>query len=244
MEWKKFQREELRICRRSSLCLTTSERDKDVLREHIPSLECQVIPNGVDSLFFRDPGGHVEEGCIVFTGTISYFPNLDGVLYFVDKVFPLIKAEREHVKFYIVGKDPPEKIRSYASSSSIIVTGTVEDVRPYLSRAQVVVAPLRIGGGTRLKILEALAMGKAVVATSLAAEGLELVSDEHLVIADDPRAFARTVVDLLGDEKLRARLGANGRKVVEERYDWRSITRQLEAVQQAFSRSGATNGRT
>ena len=229
VEWRKFRRQELEVCRKFSMCLTTSERDKRVIAADLPTTPLAVIPNGVDTRFFKpDAEESGDDHTIVFTGTIDYYPNIDGLTYFVEEVLPLVRQQIPGVRFFIVGKDPPPAIRRYGRDPGIVVTGTVDDVRGYFRKTTAVVVPLRIGGGTRLKILEAMAMGKPVVSTAVGAEGLEVADGENILIADDPPGMARALISVLRDRALRERLAGAGRKLVEERYDWTSIANRLE----------------
>ena len=166
--------------------------------------------------------GITNEPTIIFTGTMNYYPNIDAVLFFARECWPQIRAQVPGVTWQIVGKDPPPEIRDVANSSlGITVTGTVPDVRPYLAAATVAIAPIRIGSGTRLKILEALAMRKAVVSTSLGCEGLSVIAGKHVRVADSAQAFAGAVVDLLRDAQRSMALGNAGRELVEATYSWK-----------------------
>jgi glycosyltransferase involved in cell wall biosynthesis len=161
---------------------------------------------------------------------MDWYPNEDAVLYFINAILPYIQREVPAVRLTVVGRNPTCRVRTAAEKVDVKVTGTVPDVRPYVSEAAVYVVPLRIGGGTRLKIFEALAMGKAVVSTTVGAEGLPLVAGEHFVQADDPIDFARNVIWLLGDPDRRKALGAAGRRLVEERYSWSQVAREFETL--------------
>ena len=155
-------------------------------------------------------------------------PNEQAARFFAEQCWPLIRAARPDATWTIVGANPPASVARLADEANgIIVTGSVPDTRPYIARAQVAIAPLLVGGGTRLKILEALAMGKAMVSTSLGAEGLDLVADEHLLIADEPSAFAQATLRALDTADLRARLGAAGREAVVRQYSWERSGRAL-----------------
>ena len=151
------------------------------------------------------------------------------VLYFIEAILSEIRHEVPDVSLVVVGRNPTPRLRTAAEKAGVRVTGTVDDVRPYLAEAAVCVVPLRVGGGTRLKIFEAIAMGKAVVATTVGAEGLPLVSGKHFLQADDPTDFTRAVVALLRDPVRRRALGTAGRRLVEERYTWAQVTREFEA---------------
>jgi sugar transferase (PEP-CTERM/EpsH1 system associated) len=235
IEWRKFRRNEVAICRDFSMCLTTSERDKEILRKDLPLTRFRVIPNGVDSLFFNNDGSSFpDQNVVLFTGNIGYYPNTDATKFFVEEVLPLLRRQIPGVKFVVVGKEPPPEIRRYEADPGVMVTGYVDDTRDYFKKATVVVAPLRVGGGTRLKILEAMAMRKPVVATSVGAEGLDVAHGENILIADQPSQFAHAVSTLLRDEALRSKLAAAGRRLIEQRYDWKRITEQLETTYESL----------
>ena len=163
---------------------------------------------------------------------MDWMPNEDGVAYFVEKILPLIRREIPEVAFWAVGRRPPRRLQSLASDS-VVVTGAVEDIRPYLAKAALCVVPLRSGSGTRIKIFEAMAMGKAVVSTSMGAEGLPVRHGENIILADDPADFARQVVDLLRDPPRRQRLGHAARQLVEESYGWPAVAAYFERIMQA-----------
>jgi glycosyltransferase involved in cell wall biosynthesis len=227
IDYRKLRREERAAWRRFAGCLTTSARDEAIVRRSRPGLPTAVIPNAVDTSAFRPADAPPEPGVILFFGAINYYPNTDALLYFLDEALPLIRRRQPGARVWIVGQSPPEAITSRASAE-VIVTGLVDDVRPYLARAAVVVAPLRIGGGTRLKIVEALAMGKAIVSTTLGAEGLDVVGERELLLADTAPDFARQVCRVLDDGALARRLGAAARRAAEARYSWDAAVARLE----------------
>jgi glycosyltransferase involved in cell wall biosynthesis len=168
-------------------------------------------------------------------------PNVDGVVYFLREIWPRIVAARPDARFVVVGADPAPTIRAHAGPGVTIV-GPVDDLRPYLAAAAVVVVPLRLGSGTRLKILEAWAMGRPVVSTALGAEGLEAVSGRHLLIADDAAGFASAVVRVLSEPELGDALGRAGRALVTERYSWHRAAGALEGLfRLVLSRRGAAS---
>ncbi|RJP50443.1 MAG: glycosyltransferase [Anaerolineaceae bacterium] len=210
-------------------CLTVSEMDRQLLLEKNPKLRIEVIPNGVDAHLFAIRPEVQGQYVLIFVGNMAYLPCADAVLYFCEQILPQIRRAIPNVEFWVVGKDPPEKIQAL-NGDGIRVTGRVEDVRPYYVQSTACVVPLRAGGGTRLKILESLAMGRPVVSTSIGCEGLELKDGEHILIADDPAAFAQQTVRLLKDSSFRQQLARNGRQAVEARYDWDVITKKLVDV--------------
>ncbi len=188
----------------------------------------RVIPNGIDM-----PAGEAtpvpaqSEPVLLFVGNMSGPPNIDAVNFFCRSVLPLIRRKAPDVTLFIVGSDPSPEVRRLHNGESVVVTGTVPEVSSYLRRAAAVVAPIRFGGGTRIKILEALAHGRPVVSTSMGAEGLELEDGKHLLIADSPSAFADACVRLLQDEGLRDQLGREGFQQVRNRYQWSTVERMV-----------------
>jgi len=228
MNYLKVRREEQAAWRRFDGCTLTSSRDESVVRRNCPSLPTTVIPNGVDTSFFRPGDSRPDPSTILFFGAIDYYPNTDGLLYFLREVLPQLRERHPALKLLVVGQSPPQAIRDWASDA-VEVTGYVDDVRPYLERAAVVITPLRIGGGTRLKIVEAMAMEKAIVSTSIGAEGLEVRHERDILLADTPGTFADQVSRLLDDASLAARLGRAARQLAEAAYDWDAAVRKLEA---------------
>jgi glycosyltransferase involved in cell wall biosynthesis len=227
LEWKKQRREEIACCRAHDLILATSERDAQLLRHQAPGVPCHVVPNGVDSSYFTPSPAPPEPFSLVFTGMMAYLPNHDGIGWFLDEVFPSVRRAFPEAKLYVVGKAPPRDLRRRASSH-VVVTGTVDDVRPWAHRAAVYVVPLRSGGGTRLKIAEALAMKIPMVTTSIGCEGIEVTDGESALVADSAEEFASAVVTLLGSEGMRRRLATRGFELVRKRYDWSAIGEQME----------------
>ncbi|MFQ6041174.1 MAG: glycosyltransferase family 4 protein [Candidatus Poribacteria bacterium] len=230
MQYRSFRRYEQLMAKKFSACACVSEEDKNLLADLCPGISIEVIPNGVDVESYQPDHSLTEASTIVYTGSMDWLPNEDAALYFHERIFPLIEAQIPDVKFYIVGQNPTERVKQLSQRDKVIVTGMVDDVKPYIAKASVYVVPLRIGGGTRLKILEALAMEKAVVSTTIGCEGLQLTPGRDIFIADEPEKFARLVIQLTKDEKFRRRLGKSGRRQVEEKYDWRSIGKQLNEL--------------
>ena len=188
-----------------------------------------LVPNGVDTEFYLPTGEPENDNEILSVASLDWFPNADALEYFAHDIFPLIRQKRPNAVLRIVGRRPPEPLRKKLSGiAGIDFVGEVADVRPHVNRAAVIVVPLRIGGGSRLKILEALAAGKAVVSTSIGAEGLDLESGLHLLVADSPSDFAGRVLELLSSRDSRRRLGECGKKLVVQRYGWDDIACRLE----------------
>lgn len=227
LESRKFFKEEIRACNQQDAIFTTSQRDADLLNEHTDSIPKYVIANGVDVDHLQSGNSETESNSLVFVGMMKYVPNYDGMHYFLDEIFEKIRSEIPDCKIYIVGSKPPKSIKERAGEN-IIVTGFVEDIRPYVQKASVYVVPLRMGSGTRLKILEAFAMEKAVVTTSIGCEGLNVENEEHVLIADEPEKFADSVIELLRNKKQRKCLEKNGKKLAENVYDWKIIGKDID----------------
>ncbi len=229
LEWRKMHRYEARTCMRLPLTIAVSEADRSLLATHAPGARVCAVPTGVDTAYFAPNGSKEQSGALVFTGAMDWFPNEDGIAHFVEAVFPSIREAVPDATLTVVGRNPGPRVQRLAAVPGVHITGTVNDVRPYVARGAVYVVPLRVGGGTRLKIFEALAMGKAVVSSTVGAEGLPLTPGTHFVQADDPAQFANAVVALLRDPARRRALGSAGRSLVEQRYSWAHVAREFEA---------------
>jgi glycosyltransferase involved in cell wall biosynthesis len=227
MNWRKLAREERSAWHRFDGISLTSRRDEELLRHDFPEARTAVIPNGVDVSEFSPTQGPGESDMILFFGAINYHPNHDGVTYFIDEIFPKLRLLRPNARFCILGPGARQSVLD-RQGNGVEVLGMVDDVGPYIDRASAVVVPLRIGGGTRLKIVEAMSKGKPVISTRLGAEGLDVVHDEHLLLADTPDNFAHEVARVLGDPSLAVRLGRAGRQLMEDKYSWRGIVNGLE----------------
>jgi glycosyltransferase involved in cell wall biosynthesis len=229
VDWRKLRREETAAWRAVDGITVTSTEDQARLLEAVPAARVEVIPNAVDVDRFRpSPTAPAPDGrTVLFFGALGYFPNTDGILWFLDAIWPRIAAARAGARLKIVGPRPPRSVTA-RSGPCVEVTGFVEDLRPHLAEAAVVIAPLRMGGGTRLKIVEAMAMAKAVVSTRLGAEGLELTPGRDVVVADDPASFAHAVTALLDDPSVATRIGEAGRAQVVAGYSWQASAARLE----------------
>jgi glycosyltransferase involved in cell wall biosynthesis len=228
VEWKKMRRYEARACEEADLTLAVSDADRELLETCAPPATIRTIPTGVDIEYFHPAGCEETPASLVFTGAMDWYPNEDAMLHFIEAILPAIRRSIPEVSLSVVGRNPSERLRSVAARAGVHVTGTVEDVRPHVARAAVCIVPLRVGGGSRLKIFEALAMGKAVVSTTIGAEGLPVVPGQHLLLAGDAENFAQTVTSLLRDPERRQHLACAGRRLVEERYSWARVTDAFE----------------
>lgn len=226
----KLKKYEISNSRKFDVCLVVSKSDQKTFQQFARVKSLEIIPNGVDPSFFSEGGVQTDPYTILFMGKLDYRPNLDALEYFLRSIWPLIQQKIPETKFLIVGKGMPEKLKSLLKSRKVILEGYVEDVRKKLSLSTVVVVPLRYGGGTRIKILEALAMEKPVVSTSLGCEGIEVQNGKELLIADSPESFADSVVQVLNHPELAEKLGKSGRKLIHEKYTWQKITQSLEKI--------------
>jgi sugar transferase (PEP-CTERM/EpsH1 system associated) len=209
--------------------IVVSQRDGERLQDINPDARIVVIENGVDIAFYSDLGTGDESRArrIVFVGSMDYHANIGGVVDFAHEVWPRLRDRQPDLVFTIVGKDPAPEVLKLAQIAGIQVTGTVADVRPFYREAIAAVVPLRVGGGSRLKILEALAAGVPVVSTTLGAEGLEVQHDENILIADTKEQLVETIISLVENETRRNRLSAAGQALVASRYDWSSLGASL-----------------
>lgn len=226
----KLRREEIAAWSRFDGCTVTSARDEAFVKREAPSVRTAVVPNGVDvDAFAPREGVKPEPLTLLFFGAINYFPNEDGALYFAERILPLIKERHPDVRFRIVGPVGPGPVMDLRKQG-VEVKGFVDDLLPEIESAAVVVVPLRIGGGTRLKIIEAMAMGKPIVSSRIGAEGIDVEHEKDILLSDDPREFADHVCRVLGDPELAERLGRAARQTVVEAYSWRASAEKMEAL--------------
>jgi polysaccharide biosynthesis protein PslH len=233
-EWRKMEAAERRYLRLADRVLAVSETDRDAFAAFLNAEKLTVIPTGVDIEYFQPLAGEETANSLVFTGSMDWLPNQDAIFYFADAILPLIREHSPEMFLDVVGRNPSRKLQALAESEkSIRLTGWVDDIRPFVGRGSVCIVPLRIGGGTRLKIFEAMAMGKAVVSTSVGAEGLAVRSGENIVLADTPNDFAQAVISLLRDSRRRQQLGAAARTLVQENYSWTIVANDFASTLQA-----------
>ncbi|MDI6802822.1 MAG: glycosyltransferase family 4 protein [Bacteroidota bacterium] len=228
-EFQKIFHEEITVCRRQDALLVTSADDKNTLDKDVPDVPKYIVPNGVDTNYFIPSTEKPKPHTLVFSGAMSYIPNYDGILYFLDNIFPLITKSIPDTKLYIVGNMPPKNLLKRASEN-IIITGYTDDVRPYIWRSSVYIVPLRMGSGTRLKVLEALSMKKPIVTTTIGCEGIDVENGRTAIITDEPQAFAEAVIRILKDPYQSKNLIDNGFELVKKRYDWSVIGEKLDNV--------------
>ena len=230
LQERRMRNFEATACRRAARVIAVSGKDAVTMREWY-GVSCSWVPTGVDTAYFARPASAPGNGGLVFVGSLDWVPNIDGIEWFAEEALPLIRARKRELPVTIVGRMPPARIQALAARDRFVhVTGTVPDVRPHLWNASVAIVPLRIGGGTRLKIYEAMAAGVPVVATSIGAEGLDAVHEETIVLADTPADFARRCVELCADSDARRKLAVAARELVAARYSWDHVSREFEQL--------------
>ncbi|MCB0360258.1 MAG: glycosyltransferase, partial [Bdellovibrionales bacterium] len=218
-------------CRRYSLNLAVSTLDATRFRHLVPDARFSVIENGVDCSYFTPQTDGEKRQRVIFVGSLSWYPNRDGIAYFCREVWPLVRRRFPQAEFQVIGKGATSELLALATpDSGITFLGFVEDVREYVSQARVFVCPLRDGGGTRLKILDAFAQGIPVVATAIGAEGLDVADGEHLLLADTHDSFADAVIQLLVDENRAAALSKRARELVEQSYSYDVVGERLNEL--------------
>lgn len=239
LQWRKLQRYEARIARRADEVVAVSEADRQAIIKLAPGASVSVVPNAIDLADYLATGRPRELAwppVVLFTGKMDFRPNIDAVVWFCRRVFPLVRLIRPDARFQIVGRDPVEAVRRLADLPGVEVIGPVENDRQYLSAAAVFVVPMRAGGGVRIKILQAMAAGVPLVATTLGYEGIAATPGHELVVADEPAEFARAVVDLLNvspdntESRQTELMIERARSLVAARYDWRMLTEPLDVI--------------
>lgn len=233
VQWRKLRRFERRACQQADRVVCVSAADALALQRLDPALRPFVIPNGVDTDFYqRDRVAPLTlpPHSLVFTGTMDFRPNVDAMLWFAQTVLPLIQRDVPDAQLVIVGQRPHARLNALRAQPAITLTGAVEDTRPYIAGAAVYVAPLLTGGGTRLKLLEALSLQAPVVSTTLGAEGFAVTTGRELLLANGAASFAQAVTTLLADRAQANALGAAGRSFAVQQYDWRQIVPRFEEV--------------
>jgi glycosyltransferase involved in cell wall biosynthesis len=210
-----------------------SEVDKKIFLKIYPQTRIAVIPNGVDTDYFRSTDDEREPNTLIYVGGMTWFPNYDGMLFFMEDILPLIRSKFPDIRLHCVGRQIDNRFHDMArADTGLEIHGFVDDVRPLITRASVFIVPLRIGGGTRLKIVDAMSMSKAVVSTSVGCEGLQVKDGHDIVIADSPPEFAGKVIEILRNPGLQDRLMSNARKTALEIYSWKIIAPMLIEVYQ------------
>ena len=231
-QWQKMRAFEAKTCPQFDCVVAVSREDRELMQQQYGVDRIYDVPTGVDTEYFR-PSGRVKSQpeSLVFTGSMDWLPNEDAIRYFTEQIMPRIKQVVPGVTLTVVGRNPyPGLVELSKLDPSVIVTGRVEDVRPFMEEAAVYIVPLRIGGGTRLKIYEAMAMEKPIVSTSIGAEGLPVTDGKEILLADTPESFAEAVVRLLRQENLASALGKQAAAKVREKFGWDTVAEGFAAI--------------
>jgi glycosyltransferase involved in cell wall biosynthesis len=228
---KAFERE---VCLAADAVAVVSQPDADAIGSLDPRIKPVVIPNGVDCDLYVPSEGvcakPLAELSVVFTGKMDFRPNIDACIWFASEILPLLRKETPLAHVSFVGQKPAPQVLALENLPGVTVTGFVPDTRPYIADAAVFAVPLRMGSGTRLKVLEAMAMGKAIVSTTFGVSGIEYTNGHDVLVADDPREFAQTLAQLMRDPARARALGANARRLAESKYDWRIVVPKFESL--------------
>ena len=224
IQWQKLLRYEAEAARLYSTVTAVSEPDREIFIRQYGCRHVAVVPNGVDEKYFAPLQAQVQPGSMVFTGSMDWRPNQDGVKYCIEEIFPLIKQRIPAATLTVVGRKPPQWLAALAGQvEGVTVTGTVDDVRPYIANSALYIVPLRVGGGSRLKILEAMGMAKVVLSTSVGAEGLDVSDGTDIILRDTPQEFADAACRVLNDPDGHAGYGQSGRALILRSYTWDAI---------------------
>jgi len=237
-QYRKLEKFEKSVCSKFNKCTVVSETDKESLAKLCGGGNFVIIPNGVDIDYFQMSKANILPNTLVWAGSMSGAYNRDAAIYFLERIWPDIQIAIPEVKVVFIGNSPPKILKKMASeNSNVEYTGYVEDVRPYIAKSAIFIAPLRSGSGTKVKVLNAMSQGKLIITTSVGAEGIEAKADEEIIIADDPDKFAEKTVYFLKHLEEAQEIGQRARKVIEEKYDWQVINTTIRQVYKEFENS-------
>jgi len=226
----RLKKYELKMIRNYELILVCSENDKKLIEKYNSNKKVAVIPNVIDTDYFYPVERVPSSNKIIFVGTMWYEPNADALRFFIQKIYPLIKKEVNDVELLVIGEGGSRKILKHNYDPNIKIINYADDIRPHFVGSKVFIAPIRMGSGTRLKILTAMAMGLPVVSTTVGCEGLDVINGENIVIADEPLEMKESIVKILRDEDLRRMVGKKGRELVEDKYSLKALADQLNKI--------------
>jgi glycosyltransferase involved in cell wall biosynthesis len=242
---RKLRRLEEQLCHHFDVNLTVSELDTQTLRERNPQAHCQVVENGTDTEYFHPSEVEPEPNTLIFAGSLDWYPNISGIQFFARDVWPHVQSQRPAVRLYLAGRKPaPWVVQWAAREPQVKLVADPEDIRPWVAHAAVFICPIVDGGGTRVKILDAMAMGKPVISTTVGCEGLEVWNGENIVIADAPLDFGAKTLQMLRDKGLRDLIAAQGRALVERMYSWDVIGERLHRVYESVVSQQACGGKS
>jgi len=228
--WK-LKRYERKISAQIDYHTAVSQEDKNILLENCRDAKIEVVPNGVDTDYFQATNAPVIPNSLIYVGGMTWFPNHDAIRYFLEEIWPLVKAEIPDASLTHIGRQTTDEFEKLARKDrSLRFLGFVGDIRPEITQAAVYMVPLRIGGGTRLKILDALSMGSAIVSTSIGCEGIDVTDGEDILVADDPQTFAQKIIHLFRHPEVREEMSRRARRTALEKYSWKIIAPKLENV--------------
>ncbi|OQX53845.1 MAG: hypothetical protein B5M53_06430 [Candidatus Cloacimonas sp. 4484_209] len=220
IQWKKWKRYEAEMYAKFDKCFVVSDVDAEELRLLNSKIDIAIIPNGVDVDFFKPMRLKPDYPSLIFSGSMASFQSYDAITYFYKNIYGNVKAQVPNIKLYIVGKDPPQSVRDLTQDKSVIVTGFVEDIRPFIDRSTVYVCPIRSGSGIKNRLLEAMAMGKPIVAFTISCKALNVTHMENIFLADNCQEFTKGIITLLSNQRLREKMADNARQLVEKEYSW------------------------
>jgi polysaccharide biosynthesis protein PslH len=233
-EWKRTRAVEGQVCRSFDHIIAVSDEDRLAFEKDFGVKNVSTIPTGVDADYFRPRNVPEEAGKLVFVGSMDWYPNEDGILWFLREVFPQITKQVPKASLTVVGRNPSPTLKAIAANQpGVTLTGRVDDVRTYVAQAEAVIVPLRVGGGTRIKIPEAMAMAKTVISTRIGAEGLPFENRNEIVLEDEPSGFAAAAVELLKNGELRRAIGKAARERVVREHSWESVVDRVEQTLRA-----------
>lgn len=231
-QWKKMVRFEKKACRAFDRIIAVSQKDKKDFERLYALQNVEAIQTGVDTEYFK-PCPHIpeKEHSLAFCGSMDWLPNEDAILFFIEEIFPVVKKRVKDVTLTVVGRNPSPYLKKEADKfPEISLTGWVEDIRPYIAESSVFIVPIRIGGGTRMKIYEAMAMGKPVISTSVGAEGLSVQNQKNIIIEDEAEELAGKIVYLFDKKEDRERMGGKASAHVRENFSWKKVTEEFERI--------------
>jgi len=229
VEWLRIKEYEKKISRKFDECWVISRKEAEILSNFSPLANVKIVPNGVDLELFK-PIKDNKDDRLIFVGYLRSAYNVDAILFFCRQILPRVKKAFPSVKFYVVGDQPPRKIRALAKEGNVVVTGFVDDLCGLLNKSKIFVAPFQFSSGVQNKILEAMASGLPVVCTSLTNEGLGATPNEEILIADDPKKFSDYLIELLTDDKRREKIGLQAREFVKRNFDWNRVVQRIEEI--------------
>ncbi|MBN1622154.1 MAG: glycosyltransferase [Endomicrobiales bacterium] len=231
IDWHKVRKYEPYICSKFNSCFLSNPADRDFLKKLNPELSIEIVTHGTNLEYFKPETVKEDFPSLMFYGNMDYTPNNDAMISFCTDVFNTINTVFPDIRLYITGKGVSEKLRKLASNNkNILLTGYVDDIRNFIAKSSIIICPLRIGTGIKTKVLEAMAMGKSVVSSSIGAEGINATPDQDIMVADKPKEFVDTIIKLINDSKLRSAIGANARKSVECHHNWDTIGDRLIGI--------------